>query len=147
MAFVSDITLSAVIKREKFTKVEEVRNYFADKYPNLKLDEESLEFYFPKKDEETRGIKSSLRANMTSEEESILTRKRRLIILSEYLKNELSYHQLVPYLQRKYPDISFTIHIVRSCLNPDDYSPGVTQKILQKREKIRRKVTLGSQKK
>lgn len=136
MAYVSKITISSVIEREGFKTIEEVKNYFKEKYPNLVLDENVLKSYFPSA--EIAELVSSQKEDLFSKNNRSV-KKRNLLLLSEYLQHDFTYLELISYFKEKYPDIYLTISIVRKALDFRKYPDNIAMKIKDKHQQVRKK--------
>ena len=151
MAYLSEMTLKAVMDREKFSNIEEVQSYFCQKYPGLLIDEKLLESYFPSR-EKTMDDVSSLTLLDEKENEvvektntdiqmiNISKKKRNMIILSEYLKHNFTYSELFYYLEKKYPNIYFPYHSIKTTLNPVGYSDGIVRLLTEKQLEIKKQI-------
>lgn len=127
MAYLSETTISAVIKREGFLNMQEALFYFQTHYPDLVVDKEMLEVYF-----------SCHRARkVINYEDSYFLFQRNLIIISEYLTCLLGQEELVFHLREKYPDMHFNVSIVSSACKMKNLPDTIVSLIESKRNYMR----------
>lgn len=121
MAYLSEITIAHIIEKEHFINACEARKYLEERYPTLFIDESLLRKYFP-----YVNPKRSFR-------------KRRLLVLSEYLHHNFTYLELFTYLKIKYPMLSFSLPFIMDVLDSAGYSFAISQKLIEKKASVQKK--------